>query len=352
MKIKSILSLLALVAVSASAQLLMGNNLSVIKVGKTEFSQGKVDSLSKMLAAQQLQGQPATDEIMDQVRWAVIDNLVGQELLRLEADRQKLKADPRTVDSLITLFKSQFPSEDAFKKELKKSGASIEEFKQKVEHQVEADAILEKSVPYPKDPSEADKKSYFEKHKSEAVISDTISGIQIYLKLEKGDNEQAINDKKQILRGLAAQVRAKKAPDMMALAQQFQMVAAQYSDDPEAKSTGGLMKPFLPTTYGPEFVKAVKTVKVGEITDVFQTKLGVHIFLLTEKNDGKYDSYVNKIDYILKLEKERDRQQAIKTYLDGLTKTFPVVYLNKDYTPPQAIGSGEAGKAAPKAGAK
>jgi len=344
MKIAKYLVLVGALVGTPFAQLLMGNNLTVIKVGKTEFTQGKVDSLTKLLAAQQLQGQQPTEEMMDQVRWAVIDNLVGQEMLRLEGDRQKLDAPAKKVDSLITLFKSQFPSEDVFTKELKKSGSTLADFKEKVKRQVQADMLLEKAIPYPKDPTESEKKSYFDKHKAEAVISDTISGVQIYLKTDKGEAAQSINDKKQILAGLAAQWRSKKGKDLMSAAQAFQMLAAQNSDDPEAKTTGGLMKPFLAKDFGAEFAAAAKPLKVGDVSEVFQTKVGVMVFLLTEKNDGKYESYAHKVDYIMKVESERERQLAIKTYLDGLSKSFPVTYFNKDYTPPQAIGAPKGAK--------
>jgi hypothetical protein len=38
------------------------------------------------------------------------------------------------------------------------------------------------------------------------------------------------------------------------------------------------------------------------------------------------------------VEAERKRQLAIKEYLDKLAKSYKVQYLNKDYTPPDAIG--------------
>lgn len=322
-----------------SAQLLGGSNLAVLKVGTTEFTQGKVDSLTKLLAAQQLQGQQPTPEILQQIRWAVIDNLVGQELLRIEAKKQNLKADSKKIDSLITLFKAQFKTEEQFKSELARSGATMEQFTEKVRNQVISDDILEKAVPYPKDPTEADRKAYFKKHQSEAKINDTISGVQIYLNLEKGESKQGIEDKKSILRGLAAQVRASKAKDLMSKVQAFQMMAAQYSDDPEARQTGGLMTPFKASTLGKEFAKIIKSLKIGDISEVFETPKGVHIFLLTEKNDGQYESYVSKIDYILRIEAERERQMKIKAYLDQLAAKYPVVYLNQDYTPPTAIGA-------------
>jgi parvulin-like peptidyl-prolyl isomerase len=328
-----IISLVFLLAFSVYAQLLSGGNFDVIRVGSVGISQGKVDSLVKQLAqAQQAQapGQNIPPEMMTQLRWAVIDNLVGQELLKSEITKQGLKADAKKTDSLTALFKKQFPSEAMFKQELKKSNTSEAEFKKKIENQLLADQLLEKKIPYPKDPTDKEKKDYWEKHKGEVVISDTISGARIVLNIAKGESAQAIQDKRDILKGYAAQVRMKKA--------NFAMLAAQFSDDSNAKKDGGVMARFLPKDQGAEFVNAVKNLKVGDISEPFVQGEKVVIFMLSEKNDGKYESYEYQIDYILRIEAERTRQLAIKSYLDQLAKVYKVQYLNKDYTPPEAIG--------------
>jgi len=326
-----IISLVFLLAFSAYAQLVSGGNFPVIKVGNVGINPGKIDSLVKQLAQAQAPGQNLPPETMTQLRWAVIDNLVGQELLKAEITKQGLKADPKKTDSLIVLFKKQFPSEAVFKQELKKSGSTEAEFKQKIENQLLADQILEKKVPYPKDPTEQDKKNYWEKHKNEVTLSDSIAGARIILNIGKGESAQAIQDKKDILKGYAAQVRTKKA--------NFAVLASQFSEDPNAKKDGGVMTRFLPKDQGAEFVNAVKNLKVGEISEPFiQGGNKVMIFILSEKNDGKFESYDYQIDYILRVEAERTRQLAIKNYLDQLAKTYKVQYMNKDYTPPEAIG--------------
>lgn len=329
------LLLTLLMVTSVKAQLLGGANLPVIRVAKVEFTQGRVDSLARMLAMQQFQGKQVPPDAVSQIRFAVVDNLIGQELLRLEAERQKLNASPKMVDSVFQMFKGQFPSEQVFQSELKKSGSTEKEFRQKIKRQLEADMLLEKQIPYPKEPTDREISEYFEKHKDGVVISDTISGAQIYLKLGKNESPQAIADKRSILEGLSAQVRAGRAS--------FAQLAAQHSDDPEAEKTGGVLRKVVPKDFGPEFAKAVANLKVGDISPVFQTKLGLHIVMLTEKNDGKLDSYKHRIDYLMRMDRERDRQMAIKAYLDTLAKQFPVVYLNPEYMPPQPIGGSRSG---------
>ena len=320
----------ALAAGLASAQLLNSKSLDVIRVEKTGISAGKIDSLAQMLAAQQFRGKKVNEETMTQVRYAVIDNLVGQELVKLECKKQGIKVSKAKVDSLTALFKKQFPSEDAFQKELKKSNTTMAQFKEKIEDQLKSEQLLEKKVPFPKDPTEKQKEAFWELNKSKAQINDTISGARIFMST-KGKSKQEIEDAKEVLKGLAAQVRSKKAT--------FAQLAAVYSDDADAKKTGGVMNKFIAKSKGDAFAKAVAKIKVGEMTDVIVDKDGVSIFMLTEKNDGKYESYKHQIDYILRVQAEQDRQMQLKAYLDGLGKVYKVQYLDKKYTPTEAIGA-------------
>ena len=314
----------------ASAQLMNSKSLDVIRVEKTGISAGKIDSLAKMLGEQQFRGKKIDDQTMTQLRYAVIDNLVGQELIKLEAKKMGVKVTKGKVDSLTALFKSQFPSEDAFQKELKKSNTTMAQFREKIEDQLKSEAILEQKVPYPKDPTEKQKEAFWELNKGKVQVNDSISGARIVI-YTKGKSKQEIEDAKVMLQGLAAQVRSKKAT--------FAQLAAMYSDDQTAKKTGGVMTKFVAKTKGDAFVKAVNKIKVGEITEPFTDKDGIAIFMLTEKNDGKYESYKHQIDYILRVQAEQDRQAQLKAYLDGLGKVYKVQYLDPKYTPPQAIGA-------------
>lgn len=323
----------AICSTLASAQLMSGKNFDVVRVGKTGISQAHVDSLTDALAKAQARGRTLPPEAMTQVRWAVIDNLVGQELVKLEAKALGIKAPKNRIDSVANAFKAQYPSVEVFNKELKKSGITEAQFKERIEQQLQSDMLLESKIPYPADPTEKQIAAYWELNKGEASVNDTISGARILLKTKKSDSKDAIADKKELLKGLAAQVRLGKAS--------FAVLAAQYSDDADAKKTGGVMTRFVAKSKGADFAKAISKLTVGEISDVFSTSEGLQIFMLTEKNDGKFENYKVKIDYILRVKAEQDRQLKIKAYLDELAKKYTVKYLNKDYTPENAIGGGK-----------
>ena len=320
----------AMVAGVASAQLLNSKSMDVIRVEKVGISAGKIDSLAQMLGQQQAPGKKLNEEMMTQLRYAVIDNLVGQELVKLECKKQGIKVSAAKVDSVSKLFKAQFGSEEVFQKELKKSHTTPEQFKSKIEDQLKSEILLEKNVPYPNDPTEKQREAYWELNKGKVQINDTISGARIFIST-KGKSAQEISDAKDMLKGLAAQVRSKKAT--------FAQLAAMYSDDKDAKKTGGVMNKFVAKSKGDVFAKAVAKIKVGEMTDVMTEKDGVSIFMLTERNDGKYESYKFQIDYILRVQAEQERQMKLKAYLDGLGKVYKVQYIDKKYMPPEAIGA-------------
>lgn len=321
---------LLLTASIASAQLMNTKSLDVIRVEKVGISGGKIDSLAKMLGEQQAPGRKLNDEAMKQLRYAVVDNLIGQELVKLEAKKLGIKVSAAKVDSTITLFKSQFPSADVFQKELKKAGQTEAQFKKKIEDQLISEDLLLKKVPYPADPTEKQVQAFWELNKDKVSINDTVSGARIFVST-KGKKAQEISDAKDMLKGLAAQVRSKKAT--------FAQLAAMYSDDAEAKKTGGVMSKFTAKSKGDAFAKAIAKIKVGEISEVITDKDGVYIFMLTEKNDGKFDSYKHQIEYILRVQNEQDRQMKLKKYLDDLAKVYKVEYVDKNYMPPQgAIG--------------
>lgn len=328
---KSVLPVM-LCSVFASAQLANGKNFDVIRVGKTGISQAHVDSLAEALEKAQTRGRAVSvpADVKMQIRWAVIDNLVGQELVKLEAKALGIKVPQTRIDSVATLFRAQYPSPEVFKKELKKNGITEKQFNERIKQQLQSDLLLESKIPYPADPTEKQIAAYWELNKSRVSINDTISGARILLKSKSGESKQAIADKKELLKGLAAQVRLGKAS--------FATLAAQYSDDADARKTGGVMTKFVAKSKGADFKKAIESLTVGEISDVFSTSEGLQIFMLTEKNDGKFENYKVQIDYILRVQGEQERQMKIKGYLDELAKKYTVKYLNKDYTPENAIG--------------
>lgn len=81
----------------------------------------------------------------------------------------------------------------------------------------------------------------------------------------------------------------------------FAAMARKYSEGPSAER-GGLLGTFRAGELLPEFEQAALTLKAGEISDVIQTRAGLHIIRVEAKQEGGYRSF-------------DDVQEAIKTEL-------------------------------------
>ena len=72
-KISRAMAVLCLLPVLAAAQLKQPANFPVVKVGKTEFSRGKIDSMATQLLTQQYRGKQAPQEAVAQMRLFVVE---------------------------------------------------------------------------------------------------------------------------------------------------------------------------------------------------------------------------------------------------------------------------------------
>jgi peptidyl-prolyl cis-trans isomerase SurA len=81
----------------------------------------------------------------------------------------------------------------------------------------------------------------------------------------------------------------------------FAALARKYSEGPSAER-GGLLGTFRAGELLPEFEQAALTLKAGEISDIIQTRAGLHIIRVEAKQEGGYRSF-------------DDVQEAIKTEL-------------------------------------
>ncbi len=66
----------------------------------------------------------------------------------------------------------------------------------------------------------------------------------------------------------------------------FSEVAKKYSDDPLAAKDGGLMSDIRVTGLDPVFYDAIKPLKAGELSKVFETKFGYHIVRMKSIQKG------------------------------------------------------------------
>ena len=308
----------------------------VITVGPNKIRKRQIDTLVQlMVKVKQAPANmgPAEREYLERM---VATNLIGQELLDLEAKRLNVIAEDKTIDSLRNVFKANFPNDDAFRHALKEAGDSEQGLREKMARQIKADKLLNTQMSPVKRPSLKEMQDFFTAHKAAFPLNDSLRACQILFILDKTASPADQAKRKSDLEKIRTELM-KDSAQIDALLTRFVMAARQVSDGPEKKDGGDLQR-FLPGDFNPEFKKQVSGLKVGQLSPVFRTPLGWHLVMLTERNDGKFESYQLPVQRALVQENAAKAGKNLKKYLKTLADRYKVSYLENSYKDTSVAG--------------
>lgn len=301
----------------------------VITVGPNKIRKRQIDTLVQLMVKVKQASENMDPRERQYLERMVATNLIGQELLDLEAKRLNVVADDKSIDSLAKVFKKNFPNDEAFRRALKEAGDSEQGLREKMIRQIKADKLLNSHMTPVSRPTPKEMQDFFAAHKSAFPINDSLRACQIVFLLEKNAGSAETAKRKADLEKIRAEI-GKDSAQLDLLLTRFVMKARDVSDGPEKKDGGDLQR-FLPGDFNPEFKKQVSALKVGQMSPVFRTPLGWHLVLLTERNDGKFESYQLQVARALVQEKSAKAGKNLKKYLQTLADRYKVSYLENSY---------------------
>jgi len=294
------------------------------------IKRGKIDTLATLMARARgadLNALPA--EQVQMLRRMVTTNLIGQELMELEAKAKGIQASPRDIDSGVKMLKSQFPDAATWQRALKQSGDTEADVRAKVARQIRSEKVLAANLAQPTLPTDAELRAFWEKNKNEFPLSDSLRALQILVKADAKITGEAANEKKRKLESLRRELAADSS-DTPTLLRNFMGAAAQVGEGPEAR-IGGDLERFHPNDFHADFKSQVVNLRVGQMSQVFRTPLGYHLVLVVEKFDGKFDSYRLQSLQNVMARKNLQLSMDMRDFLKKLASRYPVKYLVGSY---------------------
>ena len=207
-------------------------------------------------------------------RRAVLNQIIGNKLLLLDARRNLYEAEPAFRDQLAKLKDNLLISYAGEK------------------------AIASANV------TEAEVKEYYENNKAQFTTGETVNASHILV-----DSEEKA---KEIFEEIAS---GKKS---------FEDAAKEYSSCP-SKESGGNLGDFGRGQMVPEFDKAVFEMEVGSITEApVKTQFGYHLIKLNAKNPAKEMEYSEIKDEIKTGLLNEKRRKAYESKINQLKIMYPV----------------------------
>src|SRR3972149_10022650 len=225
-------------------------------------------------------------EMTEETKKGFLDNLIVRELIFQEALRLGIDKDKETID---------------FIEEMKKRVLVDRFFKKEVDQKVQV--------------SEEETKKFFDENLEETKNPDEVRASHILLKTR----EEAEMVLKKVKQGA-----------------KFEDLAKKFSTDPGSKDTGGDLGFFSQGMMVPEFDSVAFKLKVGEVSDIVQSRFGFHIIKLLEKKEGKQKSVEESKPEIEKKLLGQKRKDKFDTLVADL-KAKAKISINNDLL----LGSGE-----------
>ncbi|HEX8947392.1 MAG TPA: peptidylprolyl isomerase [Dissulfurispiraceae bacterium] len=197
-----------------------------------------------------------------------LENLIDMRLQLQEAEKEGIITRDQDVEKAIKNIKSKYAmTDEAFRDALKKDGSSLEEYKKRLSEQITVGRVVDQEVRSKLLVTDAEVDKYIAEHKDVEKDHDGFVISHIFLKVS--DDRAKVEEKARDLYG------------KMKAGESFQELARKFSEDASAKA-GGELGFVRRTDMSPDFLKAVASLKEGEVSEPFWSADGMHILKVDE----------------------------------------------------------------------
>ncbi len=281
------------------------------------------------------------DELKEKLRLAReqhIKKLIESKLLLLEARRQKIDVQEamvkETAGKEIEKLKAQFPSEEAFRKQLAMEHLNetelLKEREKMARENIMRQKLLQEKLREFRTGSEVDEtqlKEYYEKNKEEFHSPARAEVHQIFIP----HPSTALGRDAFLKQDHDAKLKIEKALQELKQGRPFAVVAKAYSEHRLSAEQGGSIGWIEAGVSGlPEFEKAVfNKVPVGGTSGILDTSRGYFIVQVADRQAGKTLPLEEVKGRIRQDIMNQGSEKRFEAWIDSLKQRYPVVYAEK-----------------------
>ena len=269
------------------------------------------DLLREMLQifpyARQHNGFPQAEEAS--IRQGAMQMIIFEELVFQEAQRRGLTVSPQQLKQLEAEFKKQFPSAEEYQQYVKvEMGGSEQVVREKIKRSLLIEKVLKSDVEDKAGVTLAEARAFYDKNPSRFQIAESYSFQSIsFLPPQNVNAEQ----KKEAAKRAAEACKQAKVTGSY---QEFGLLAVKISEDVfrvnmgDHKSVEGANLP-------PQVVKALRTMKPGQVSEVIQIEQAYTIMRLNAHTAAKKRSF-EEVKAGLRAELQKAKYEQLRTGLD------------------------------------
>ncbi|HEX6268147.1 MAG TPA: peptidylprolyl isomerase [Burkholderiales bacterium] len=237
------------------------------------------------------QRMPTDSASLRQFRLQMLDRMINDALMVQRAKQLGIEVTDEEVEGVVgrrmQAIQGNFPSETAFREELRRVGfGSPEEFRRRLQEQERRNVLQQRLISQlreegklaPVPVTDAAIAEYFEENKDQLPrIPSTVAFRQVIVAPRASEAARAASRAK--AESLLVEIRG---------GADFAAVARRESDDPGTREQGGDLGWSRRSTFVPEFENMMVAMPVGRPSPVFETAYGFHILRVDRVQAGEY----------------------------------------------------------------
>ncbi len=299
-----------------------GNTIVAKVNGKEIYMNQLTPEVEKALAKYKKYGmQDLPHDLRKRLRKEVLDNLITQELLYQVSQESTIPDIEEKINEKIKIMKDKYPSEKQFEASLKAKNLNINGLRESVRKSIYIDNYLEKKGINNPEVPETDIKKYYDEHKENFKIDESIRASHILIKA----GEDATSEKKK-----QAQKKIEEIRQMIIEGKDFAGIAKEYSEcdsAPKGGDLGYISRGYMPKEF--DFNNVAFSLKKDELSNVVQTRFGYHIIKVVDKKSEGVIPFNETKAFIGKYLKEGLTRQKLASHIEGLKEKAKIeIFLN------------------------
>jgi peptidyl-prolyl cis-trans isomerase C len=294
------------------AQPVSGADQAVATVNTAKILQSDLTSeIQQLKMEMDFRNRSLNDQQAAALRNQVLETLIERELLYQRAQQRDLQVRSRWVDKALDELKLHLKSNGVSLKDyLSFVGLTDKQLQERIRKGLIVQRLLRRDVIRKIKISEAEMKSFYEKHPEYFKREEQVRARHILISVPNNADADKRNQAMLQIQSLALQLQ--KGAD-------FGVLALEYSQCP-SKARGGDLGYFTRDQMIHAFSEAAFQLQPGEISDVVTTVYGLHLIQVLDRRPASQMAYRHTRDKIERTLRRDKEQAAARTYLSRLKK--------------------------------
>ena len=246
-----------------------------------------------------------------EIKRKVLDRLIDNKLIEQETKKMGIVvSEKETNNALENIQKENSISRKELVEKLESKGLSLEKYKEQVRHGMEKMMLINREIKSRVIVNENELKKYYTENMESFKIVTEVRIQHIFLPIPPNADEAKIKDVYEKARELLVKLDNKE---------DFGKLAKMYSQEPSTDLQGD-MGWFKRGEVTPFLEKIVFSLKVGEISGIIRSGLGLHILKLMDRKEGGVRPFEEVKDEIRDTIYTKKVEKEFKEWFEGLRK--------------------------------